>query len=594
MAESPSRKKLESLDDLALKLIRKKYKIKSPIVVDRRQDVLRATQEIIYQFRAVSSADANGPQYMVVLDQAGAELDLEQISQRDNVEYFAVTVSPAIVGDTGILAAPTAGITINPIENNLVLNQGDTFDEVITVTVPANAGVPKADIYFLADTTASMTSILAAVQTGANNILTTLNGLGLDFAYGVGNYKDFPNDPFAFQHQLSPTNVAVDVTNAINAWTASGGNDIPEGQFFALDRLAEPPSGAIGWRTGSKRIIVWFGDAPAHDPVCAAISGLGADITEVSVTAKLVAEQITVLAISTATPGLDDNPTPQSTDYVGACGAPGGAAGQGTRIANTTGGKFVSGIDPTTVVNTIIDLVKAAVSTINNINLVPAGATAPFVTSITPAAGYGPLATDKEHKLEFKVRFTGVETCRDKEQVFNGTLDVVADGVVVAQKRVEIKVSACAPVELYSYNVKFVCGVQPECVCECVSVRPGIYATEINIYNYHSVEIKVEKKFIPVVFAGAPSGREPRVAQPRAVDRIKLPPHSATMDDCCRIAEVLFGSTPSSSIPLTIGFLEITSTEELSVTAVYTASDLASESVYIDVEQINAVKIKQG
>ncbi len=43
-----------------------------------------------------------------------------------------------------------------------------------------------------------------------------------------------------------------------------------------------------------------------------------------------------------------------------------------------------------------------------------------------------------------------------------------------------------------------------------------------------------------------------------------------------------------------IGFLEITSLEELVVTAVYTVSDLASGSVSIDVEQIIAAKVKRG
>ena len=48
-----------------------------------------------------------------------------------------------------------------------------------------------------------------------------------------------------------------------------------EGQLFALDRLAndvDPNGGDIGRRPGAKRIIVWFGDQPGHDPVCAAIT----------------------------------------------------------------------------------------------------------------------------------------------------------------------------------------------------------------------------------------------------------------------------------------------------------------------------------
>ena len=52
-----------------------------------------------------------------------------------------------------------------------------------------------------------------------------------------------------------------------------------------------------------------------------------------------------------------------------------------------------------------------------------------------------------------------------------------------------------------------------------------------------------------------------------------LPSGAATMDDCCRIAELLYGGVPATAMPLTVGFLEIVSDQELHVTAVYTASD---------------------
>lgn len=494
------------------------------------------------------------------------------------------------------MAGPAASITIEPTENILVLNPGDTSEEIITVKVPSNVGTSKVDVYFLADTTGSMSSILAAVQTGANNILTALNGLGLDMAFGVGNYKDFPNDPFAFEHQSNPTTTVADVTNAINAWSAAGGSDTPEGQLFALDQLAEAPGGTIGWRSGAKRIIVWFGDAPGHDPVCMAISGLPYDITEASVTTKLDSQGISVIAISTTTGpagALDDDPT-LGGDYTSACGAAGGSPGQGTRIASATGGKHVTGVDETTIVDTVIDLVSSAATTINNLNLVPTGGTAPFVVSITPAGGYGPLSGDEDHELPFTVQFKGVEPCADEDQVFNGFLETVADGVVVARKRVKITVPACKPKVLYSYSVKFVCGAQEEaCECSCAtgSVRPGVYATEINIHNYHDEKVPIQKFVLPVVFAGAPQGREPRFVTGKARDRMDLPPNSATMDDCCSIAELLFDSASPAKLPLTIGLLEIVSPVELQVTAVYTATDLESRSVSIDVEQI-AGKLK--
>jgi hypothetical protein len=140
--------------------------------------------------------------------------------------------------------------------------------------------------------------------------------------------------------------------------------------------------------------------------------------------------------------------------------------------------------------------------------------------------------------------------------------------------------------KFFSYAVKFICGIQSDCACDCAPVRPGNYATEINIYNHTDKQATIRKHVVPVVLAGAPAGREPRVVPRRAEDRIVLPPHSATMDDCCRIAELLLGAPPQGSTPLTVGFLEIVSPIELSITAVYTASGPDGKTVSIDVEQI--------
>jgi hypothetical protein len=476
---------------------------------------------------------------------------------------------------------------VEPAQNTLTLNPGDSLDETVTVTIPKNTAAPRADVYFLADTTGSMGGVLNAVQAGLNTILTALSGLGIDLAFGVGNYKDFPNDPYAFQHQVSPTGAVANVAAAINAWVASGGSDGPEGQLFALDRVAVPPGPPIGWRTGSKRIVVWFGDMPGHDPICAAISGGASDITEGSVTAKLTSQTITVLAISTATPGLDGNPKAGATDYAGVCGKPGGAPGQGTRLAAATGGVLATGIHPGNIVNTIVSLVSAAVASIGNVKLVPSPTIAAFVASIAPAGGYGPLPGDQDHVLKFEVKFVGKVPCRNDPQLFSGSLDVMADGVVVASKRVQVTVPACKPTG-FVYSVKFVCGVQAEHDCKCSPVRPGQYATEINIHNFSGREVSLSKQAIPVVLASAPVGREPATAAARAVGRVILPPHSATMDDCCAIVAALLGG---STHALTIGLLEITASAEVAVTVVYTASTISDGKLSIDVQEVTGRRI---
>ncbi|MDY7078769.1 MAG: hypothetical protein SXV54_17795 [Chloroflexota bacterium] len=582
-----SKRKLEALAARALEIVAERDKVEDLVIVSSAKDVVPSTGKSLFKFLAVKKKDQNGPHYMVVLDETRAVVDLESLSEREGVELFAL---PEFVVELPPLKIPKKPITIDPTVNDLVIKEGDTFDEVVTVTVPKDTTVPKVDVYFLADATGSMTSIIAAVKAGADAILGALGGLGIDMAFGVGNYKDFPHDPdynpYAFQHQLNPTTNVGDAATAISAWSASGGLDYSEGQLFALDQLAQPPGGTIGWRPDSKRIIVWFGDWPGHDPVCQAISGLAYDITEASATSKLVAENIPVIAISTVTgapAGLDDDPTSNAGDYIGTC-IIGGTPGQATRIAGATGGAHETGIDAGNIVAKIIEMVESIVTKINNLNLVPSGGTAPFVTSISPAGGYGPLPGDESHVLRFNVCFTGVVPCDFEDQVFTGKLDVVADGVVVATKTVTITVPRCT--DIYSYSAKFVCGVQENGKRRATTVRPGKYATEVNIHNYNENEVRIRKYVLPLVLGGKPIGREPRLVGRKAEDRIVLPPDTATMDDCYRIAEMLHNDEMPVAASLMIGYLEIVSIGELNVDVVYTATDLCTRTVSIDVERV--------
>jgi hypothetical protein len=164
---------------------------------------------------------------------------------------------------------------------------------------------------------------------------------------------------------------------------------------------------------------------------------------------------------------------------------------------------------------------------------------------------------------------------------------------VVQPERPGVVVTANPPAAAarYSYSVKFVCGVSRDHDCGCSPVAPGTYATEINIHNFQFKPVKIEKHSLPVVLAGAAAGREPRFVGRKASEGMELPAHSATMDDCCRIAEMLLGGVPAGPQPLTIGFLEIVSPVELAVTAVYTVTGPDGKTTSIDVETINARKV---
>jgi hypothetical protein len=117
-----------------------------------------------------------------------------------------------------------------------------------------------------------------------------------------------------------------------------------------------------------------------------------------------------------------------------------------------------------------------------------------------------------------------------------------------------------AGAEIFLYSVKIVCGKQTEANCCCVAgTRPGVYATEVNIQNLSLEHAPVQKAFLPLIKLGAVVAREPKVADPAApglaVEDIILPPLGATMDDCCRIAELLLGGPPSGDTALIIGIL---------------------------------------
>jgi len=143
-----------------------------------------------------------------------------------------------------------------------------------------------------------------------------------------------------------------------------------------------------------------------------------------------------------------------------------------------------------------------------------------------------------------------------------------------------------ADFRLFIYSVKFVCGEQKDDCCGCAPVRPGRYSTEINIHNPASKEALVLTRPIPITVAGAVVGREPRSSGPGRPSIVRLPPHAATMSDCCRIQELVLGAPASSEVPLTLGILEIVSTVDVDVTAVYTASGGEGGVASIDVEQV--------
>lgn len=566
-----AQKDKDALRKSALDSATKKLDGKKVELVLEDTDTVPSSKATVHRFVVRPADEPNGPHATVVLDAAGKAVDLAKLSLAEGRDFFspdlAVEFPKALLGRL---------VTINPKVNDIQLTECG-FRETITVTIPAQPIAQKVDVYFLADNTASMTGAIASVKAGASAIMSTLAGIVPDIQFGVGNYHDF-TDPNHFKNQLPINASQVAASAAINSWVAGGGGDQPEAALYALHEVAS----VAGWRPGSLPFIVWFGDAPSHEPICGPIWGGGFSITRATVIADLQGQKVAVLAVSVnsgfGSTGLDGASTGGYTN----CPS-NGLSGQATAITAATGGSLTSGVNPSAVANAILNALLTAIA-IHNVSLVPSGAIAPFVTSITPAGGYGPLDPTKPHTLTFDLVFErNFETCSLRDQVFTGSIDVVADHVVIARKPTKITIPKCR----YHYVSKFVCGVNEVPDERCSPVRPGRYSTEINIYNGYCSEALIEKRVTPVVLKGEAIGREPHFGKEMAQDRIVLPPFTATMDDCCRLAELLKQNPVG---PLTIGFLEIVSTVPLTVTAVYTATGLRDDAVSIEVEQIHEVR----
>lgn len=102
---------------------------------------------------------------------------------------------------------------------------------------PLQCSDVPADVFFLADTTGSMGSVLSAIKSGAADIISSLTSSLADVRFGAGDYKDF-YDEYAY-NAAAP--LAADggssALAAINSWSPSGGGDAPEAQLFALNEV---------------------------------------------------------------------------------------------------------------------------------------------------------------------------------------------------------------------------------------------------------------------------------------------------------------------------------------------------------------------
>jgi hypothetical protein len=281
----------------------------------------------------------------------------------------------------------------------LATGESVTVHKVVTVDTvpPENAPV---DVFLLSDTTGSMGGFITSVRTSALSIVASTSGLG-NVQFGVGEYKDV-GDAFVYRTNTNLSGVAATIQTGINQWVAGGGGDLPEANLYGLDQVAN----TISWRPGSTRILIWFGDAPGHDP--------SAGVTEAIATSDLVAKGIAVQALD-----------------VGSLNS----SGQALRIANATGGHYYSGVNTGSIVSTITSSISTTILTYTSVNLDLSGVPAGLSATSTPGF-VGSWGRDVSRDFAFDLTFTGTAA-----GTYTFGVPALVDKAVVAKETDVIKVT---------------------------------------------------------------------------------------------------------------------------------------------------------
>jgi hypothetical protein len=155
---------------------------------------------------------------------------------------------------------------------------------------------------------------------------------------------------------------------------------------------------------------------------------------------------------------------------------------------------------------------------------------------------------------------------------------------------------------MWSYAAKFVCGYQQAAQPGAIitgetTLKPGNYATVINIHNPIYKQVPLRKKFIVEMVGSQPFAMEPQQTEPRNVVTMTLGPDMVTMDDCNNLWKYSFpAAPPTGQMPVFIGYLVILSPVDLDVDAAYTANapgdlHIAPTGVSIDVERVTGKRV---
>jgi hypothetical protein len=207
------------------------------------------------------------------------------------------------------------------------LQAGQSIEEHKILFLPEDVAPAKGDIIFSFDITGSMGNAINEVKTNASAIMDSVRALIPDTYFGVMSHQDYAafydycdyaeaygnpdvgDSPYMLNQSLTGNLVAVH--GAINGLTLGDGADGPES--YARVLFETTADDAMGWRDGSTKMVILWGDNVPHDcevrmciggsgttgvdPGRDEVAGTGDDLEILPVITEMALQDIVLLAM---------------------------------------------------------------------------------------------------------------------------------------------------------------------------------------------------------------------------------------------------------------------------------------------------------
>lgn len=134
----------------------------------------------------------------------------------------------------------------------------------------ATGVAPPVDIEIAIDTSSSMVPSIARAQSDASSLIAGVVNRYPGVRFAVAQFRDHVDDLIEYKVEQAFTSDPGLAQSAIGRLTVAGGGDHPEAYNLVFNRSRDP---RIGWRPGSRRLLVVIGDAEPHGAGAAGISG---------------------------------------------------------------------------------------------------------------------------------------------------------------------------------------------------------------------------------------------------------------------------------------------------------------------------------